>query len=108
MKRFHIAISTHHLQKSIADYSTRLGCLPELVVEKQYALWRTPTLNLSVRVDKTCAPGQLRHLGWQDESAQQFTESCDVNGIIWESFNAQQQAQEIKQLWPEVDFDPEL
>jgi len=30
----------------------------------------------------------------------------DVNGIVWERFNAQQQADEINELWPEANFRP--
>ncbi len=100
MKRFHIALSTDDLSASVPDYSARLGVEPELVVEEQYALWRTETLNFSLRVDSSQEPGQLRHLGWEDPSASSFTEETDANGIVWECFSAEQQLEEIQSLWP--------
>lgn len=41
------------------------------------------------------APGALRHLGREDESASSFSEEKDVNGLTWERFSAEQQAAEI-------------
>jgi ribulose kinase len=29
-----------------------------------------------------------------------------VNGIVWEHFSAQQQADEINEIWPEVNYLP--
>jgi len=99
MKRFHIAISVRDIQRSVADYSARLGCEPSLVVPNEYALWRTPQLNFSIRkVDE--ATGPLRHLGWEDPTAPAFGTSVDVNGIVWEQFTAEQQSAEISQIWP--------
>jgi hypothetical protein len=100
MKKLHIALSTHDIAASVADYSVRLGCAPTLVVEGQYALWRTEQINLSVRCTADEPPGQLRHLGWEDATAEAFTTEVDVNGIPWERFAAHHQAAEIRQAWP--------
>lgn len=106
MKKLHLAISTNSIEKSVKDYSERLGCAPCLVVAGQYALWRTESINLSIRHDHNTQVGSLRHLGWEDENSESFTQSTDVNGIVWEKFNAEQQALEIKALWPQVDYQP--
>ena len=92
MKKLHIAISTDRLAATIDDYTVRLGEPPALVVAGEYALWRTDTLNVSVRYDAAGAAGTLRHLGWEDPAANNFTEDTDVNGIVWERFSAAQQA----------------
>ena len=107
MKKLHLAISTSTIDATVTDYSKRLGAKPCVVVPDEYALWRTDTLNISIRQDSTCAPGSLRHLGWEDESALNFSQNTDVNGIIWEHFNAQQQAAEINTIWPDAAYDPE-
>lgn len=106
MKRLHIAISTDRLAATIADYTDRLGVAPALVVDGEYALWRTGTLNVSVRFDTACPAGTLRHLGWEDPAAGGFTEETDINGIVWEHFSATQQADEINRLWPGADYQP--
>ncbi len=107
MKKLHLALSTNKIEATIADYSARLGAEPCSFVPGEYALWRTATLNISVRQDPTCHPGSLRHLGWEDESAAAFTQDTDINGIVWEHFSAQHQADEINQLWPEARYQPE-
>lgn len=107
MKKLHISISTNKLEESIKDYSVRLGEAPCSFVENEYALWRTDTLNVSIRRDEICEPGMLRHLGWEDSSAIEFTSETDVNGIIWEKFTAEQQADEINELWPQAHYQPE-
>jgi len=106
MKKLHIAISTNNIEATVADYSQRLGAQPCLVVPGQYALWRTESLNMSIRQDPSSAPGSLRHLGWEDAAAAEFTQDTDVNGIVWERFHAEHQAQEINDLWPEADYQP--
>jgi len=102
MKRFHIALGVADVQASIEDYSQRLGCRPSVVVSGEYALWRTSSLNLSIR-RTTEQAGALRHLGWEDPSAQEFTAEKDVNGILWEHFSSQQQDREILQHWPNAE-----
>ena len=98
MKKLHLAISTNDIKASITDYSERLGSPPCSVVTGEYALWRTEILNLSIRQDPSCSSGGLRHLGWEDTNANEFTRDTDVNGIVWEHFNAQNQADEINEL----------
>jgi hypothetical protein len=104
MKKLHLALSTDDIAASVVDYSTRLGCAPALVIEGAYALWRTETLNLSIRQGAGVAPGQLRHLGWEDDDAEGFSSEVDVNGITWEHFAAHHQAAEIAAAWPEASY----
>lgn len=106
MKKLHLALSTHRLTETVEDYTKRLDSSPDLVIEGEYALWRTASLNVSVRVDSQCSPGQLRHLGWEDDGSTEMTDETDVNGIHWERFNAEQQADEINELWPEARYVP--
>ena len=106
MKKLHIAISTNKIEDTIKDYSVRLGMEPCSFVEGEYALWRTETLNVSIRQDASRSPGELRHLGWEDDSAPEFSEETDVNGITWERFSTRQQADEINRLWPEANYQP--
>jgi len=106
MKKIHLAIATNSIDKTIEDYSVRLGCHPCVVIPNAYALWRTESINLSVRHNPSCKPGELRHLGFEDPSAEKFTATKDVNGITWEHFNAQQQAEEISEIWPEAEYVP--
>ncbi|MFQ4137469.1 hypothetical protein PGN35_014225 [Nodosilinea sp. PGN35] len=100
MKKLHIALSTDDIAASVADYSARLGCAPVLVIDGAYALWRTETLNLSIRQGTGVVPGQLRHLGWEDDQAKAFSAEVDANGITWEHFAAHHQADEIQTAWP--------
>ena len=106
MKKLHLAISTNKIEETIKDYSVRLEMEPCSIIPNEYALWRTDSLNVSIRQDSACKSGELRHLGWEDSSAQEFSKDVDVNGIVWERFNAQQQADEINELWPEAKYQP--
>ena len=101
MMRFHIAISVADISQSVEDYTRRLGAPPTAVVPDEYALWRTPCINLSIRRASDKA-GTLRHLGWEDSSARSFVTETDVNGIVWEHFSAEQQAREIADTWPQA------
>ena len=102
-RRFHIAFAVAGVDASIADYSERLGCEPEVVVAGEYALWRTAELNFSIR-KATGAAGfrhiGFRHIGWEDAATEQSSEAVDLNGTVWERFSAAQQRQEIEALWP--------
>lgn len=99
MKKIHVALGVQDVDRSIEDYSRRLDCKPVIVIPNKYALWRTSTINLSIRrVQQGAAP--LRHLGWEDDSASEFTQDTDVNGIVWERFNKQLQEKEITDTWP--------
>jgi hypothetical protein len=106
MRKIHIAISTDKIEETIADYSARLGVQPCALIPGEYALWRTESLNVSVRQDTACAVGSLRHLGWEDPTAPEFTQDTDVNGIVWEQFTAQHQADEINEIWTEANYQP--
>ena len=106
MKKFHLAISTDNIEATVEDYSNRLNARPCLVIPQEYALWRTETLNISVRRDRF-STGSLRHLGWEDPNAATMSDETDVNGIVWENFTASQQAAEINQIWSQVDYQPE-
>jgi hypothetical protein len=90
MKRFHIALAVADLGESIADYSERLGQPPSVVVPGQYAMWRTDLLNFSIN-EKPERAGQLRHVGFEDDAAEGYSSSVDVNGIEWELFPAAEQ-----------------
>lgn len=106
MRRLHLALATDNIEATIDDYSRRLGSPPCTTIPGEYALWRTDTLNLSVRHDFTLPPGSLRHLGWEDPTATAFSMETDVNGIVWERFDAHHQAEEIQALWPEASYTP--
>ena len=106
MKKLHLAIATSKIEETIKDYTSRLGMEPCSFVPNEYALWRTGSLNISVRQDSKCKSGELRHLGWEDSEATAFSQDTDTNGIVWERFSAQQQADEINELWPEANYKP--
>ena len=104
MKKIHIAISVNNIAATVDDYTLRLGVEPVIVIDDEYALWRTDNLNLSIRYDKNCKSGALRHLGFEDPAANQFSTSIDVNDILWEHFNAHQQQEEINHTWPQANY----
>ncbi|MDX8385956.1 MAG: hypothetical protein R8M11_05515 [Gallionella sp.] len=105
MKTLHLALSVSDIEQSVVDYSARLGLQPVVVVPGEYALWRTDTLNLSIRKSSE-SPGTMRHLGWEDAKAIDFSDEIDCNGITWERFTAEQQADEINEIWPETHYRP--
>ncbi|WP_444959612.1 hypothetical protein [Microbulbifer sp. VVAC002] len=106
MDKIHIALSTNQIEESVADYSRRLNTAPCVHVPNEYALWRTATVNLSIRHDPSCESGTLRHLGWESDGADTFTAETDINGITWEHFNAELQADEINKAWPKASYHP--
>jgi catechol 2,3-dioxygenase-like lactoylglutathione lyase family enzyme len=105
-RKLHLAIAVANIPDSIATYSEKLGAEPIVIVPNEYALWRTDTINLSIR-QTSDQPGTIRHLGWEDPTAIAFTSETDCNGILWEHFAAQQQADEINELWPGTDYQPD-
>jgi hypothetical protein len=105
MHILHLALAVSNLEQSIADYSFRLGVSPIVVIPGEYALWRTAALNLSIRKTSE-SPGTMRHLGWEDPEAVEFSVETDCNGIIWENFAASHQAQEINAVWPSANYHP--
>lgn len=100
--RFHIALSVADIEASLRDYSSRLGSEPQIVVPGEYALWRTDTLNFSIRRVAASEAGGLRHLGWEDPNAESFSADTDVNGVLWERFAPAHQRDEILAIWPET------
>lgn len=97
MKRFHISIATDNYAASVADYSSRLGCKPCVEKEGRYALWRTGILNFSISCKPDQKGGLVRHIGFEDETAKNFSEEKDANGIIWEYFSKEAQEKEIRE-----------
>ncbi len=102
-RKFHVALGVHDIEESIKEYSQRLGQAPKVVIPHEYALWRTDTLNVSVRKISKEQPGGLRHLGWEQDDMQSFRTEIDCNQIPWEYFTADQQSQEIARTWPAPD-----
>lgn len=103
MRRIHIAVSVQDIPGSVEEYSRRLGAPPVVVVSNEYALWRTPEVNFSIRrVDASA--GTLRHLGFEDPAATEFAAETDCNGILWEAFDADLQAKEINDTWPSAKY----
>ena len=99
-KCFHIVLSVKSIAQSVEDYTQRLGQAPDIIVENEYALWRSDAVNFSIRqVGQGESCNTLRHIGFEDEDAQEMSESTDCNGIVWEHFAASHQDKEIKDLW---------
>ena len=96
MKRFHISIAVKNLDESIKWYSNKLGCKPCVVVAERYALLRNDMLNFSISQKPEIA-GHVRHIGFENSDAQNFTETHDCNGLMWEEFTSEMQMQEIKE-----------
>ena len=103
-KRLHIALAVADVERSIADYSKRLGALPVVVVDGRYALWRTEALNFSISAKPGLVPGTLRHLGMELPEATDFTEEADCNGLIWEYFDWALQRREIEEKFPNAQW----
>mgnify|MGYP000710593439 CR=1 FL=1 len=104
MKKLHIALGVSDIEASVLDYTQRFNQEPDVVIPGAYALWRTACLNVSIRTTDQNEAGQLRHLGWEADDAADFSSDTDCNGILWERFSAEHQAQEIGELWPEANY----
>ena len=98
MRRFHIALAVANLADSVRDYSARLGVEPTAVVAGKYAMWRTAQLNFSINQIPERAV-QLRHLGFEDSAAADFSSDHDVNGIEWELFSPKAQDDKIVEVY---------
>ena len=105
MKRIHVALAVGKLDDAIADTRDRLGVEPCVVVPGTYALFRTPSVNLSLTENAEQA-GRLRHLGVEDPEAPTFSSNPAPDGFVWERFTAEQQADEINTYWPEANYTP--
>ncbi|WP_454064087.1 hypothetical protein [Candidatus Nitrospira salsa] len=106
MKKLHLAIGVSNIEASVEEYSRRLEQTADVVIPDQYALWRTQTLNVSIRKVGSAAVGQLRHLGWENSEATALTSENGGDHILWEEFSAEQQAQEIEKTWPGTGYNP--
>ena len=103
--KIHIAISVKDINTSIKEYSKFLYCNPVLVVENEYALWRTKQLNLSLRRTDD-SPGVIRHLGFESKKHKGFDSFTDSNGVLWELFDKKSQAKEINEHWDSANYHP--
>lgn len=103
MKKLHLALAVKNLDRSIEDYSRRLGAKPVAVSKGKYALWRTAEVNLSIS-EKPEEAGQLRHLGFEDSFAPAMSAETDPDGFMWERFSAEQQRAEILEFYPDADY----
>ena len=108
MKKLHVALGVTNIEKSVREYSGRFGKDADLVIPHEYALWRTPTLNVSIRRIAAHEAGKLRHLGWEHSEAKECTSDQDCNGIVWEEFTAHHQAEEIEKAWPGTGYHPKV
>lgn len=100
MKKLHLALGVENIEKSVQDYTEKFQSEPCVVIKNEYALFRTETVNLSIRKVNKSQLG-LRHLGWEDDEYESFSEEKDCNGITWEFFNKGAQIEEILKAWPE-------
>ena len=105
MRTLHLALAVSNIESSVMEYSARLGASPVVIIPGEYALWRTAALNLSIR-NTSERPGTMRHLGWEDTDAAEFSTETDCNGVTWEKFSASHQAQEINEIWPGTNYQP--
>jgi len=106
MKRIHVALAVSNLADAVADTRHRLGVEPCVVVPDTYALFRTASANLSLTENAEQA-GQLRHLGIEDPEATEFAAESGPDGLVWERFTAEQQADEINTYWPQANYTPD-
>jgi hypothetical protein len=107
MTRFHISIAVDDFDASVSDYSRRLGVSPGVVAPGRYALWRTPLLNFSISCKPDEMPGRVRHIGFEDDGAQGFSDETDCNGLVWEYFSQNAQRREIEDKFPTALFSGE-
>lgn len=70
MKKFHLAILTDDIAATVQDYSHRLSAQPCVVVDGEYALWRTEMLNISVRKDVSIPKAQSDIWGGKSQPPQ--------------------------------------
>ena len=65
-------------------------------------MWRTDQMNFSIN-ETPERTGQLRHLGFEDDSAIEFSAETDTNDIAWELFSPQAQDEKIVEIYGEPD-----
>ena len=49
MRKFNLALEVSNIEESVAKYNQRFGQQADLVIPGKYALWRTSSLNISIR-----------------------------------------------------------
>ena len=98
MRRIHIALAVANVAETVPDYSARIGKEPTVVVTGKYAMWRTDQMNFSINEIPDHA-GQLRHMGFEDDAAEEFSSDIDVNGIMWELFSPEAQDDKIVEMY---------
>jgi hypothetical protein len=101
MKKFHIAVAVKDITLSIEEYSIKLECRPEIVIDGKFALWRNDILNFSISHRPEIA-GTIRHIGFENSEATESSETYDYNGVIWEEFPADIQMEEIEQIYGKI------
>ncbi len=101
----HLAVAVDNIETSVVEYTKLLGAEPVHVVPGEYALWRTAVLNFSIR-RVPGEEGRVRHVGFERDDVDQFREYRDANGLVWETFTKEQQAEEILAAWPHVPYTP--
>jgi len=102
VRRIHIALAVGSIADSVEDYTDRIGENPTVVVRGKYAMWRIDQMNFFINEipERT---GQLRHLGFEDDSAIEFSAETDTNDIVWELFSPQAQDEKIVEIYGEPD-----
>ncbi|MFT4561502.1 MAG: hypothetical protein ACI9BW_001243 [Gammaproteobacteria bacterium] len=100
MRRIHIALAVGSITDSVEDYSVRIGAEPTVVVSGKYAMWRTDQMNFSINEIPERA-GELRHLGFEDDSVEGFSAATDVNNLVWELFSPKAQDEKIREIYGE-------
>ncbi|WP_322774583.1 hypothetical protein [Synechococcus sp. CBW1107] len=103
MRAFHRALAVSNIEQAVVVYSARLGASPVVVVPGGHALWQAQAVNLSIRKTAECS-GAMRHLGWEDTDATEFTVEADCNGIVWKKLAACHQVQKINMIWPGANY----
>ena len=97
MQKFHIALGIKNINKAIIDFTYKLDSKPIIIIKNKYVLFRTETLNISLRKDNQVS---LRHLGWEDSTCKSFEKTVDSNRILWERFPFEYQLKEIRDIFP--------
>lgn len=104
MKRFHVALAVDDLETAIEELTERLGVGPVTIAGGEYALFLVGCLNLSIS-ELPGQGGKLRHLGFEDTTTTTYCVDTDSNGVMWEKFTLGLQEEEIKERWPDTDWD---
>lgn len=102
MKRFHISIAVSDFAAALADYSQRLQAVPCVVSAGRYAQWQTECLNFTISCKPGQKAGQVRHIGFEDDTAAGMREELDTAGLTWEYFHPDAQMEEVRRKFPDA------